>query len=428
MRKYNRLGVLHAYPSRWMVEALKLDAWELVLVGPGPAEQYLALGANDALVVDLGRSEEVLAKLERYHEMRPFDALLPVYEGATVLTAAASARLGLPCYPQSAAVASRNKLLAALSWDAQGVPVPRTLPLPIELPDAEVWALIAIQFGGDAVLKLADSMNSQGVVRVRNAAECSRALALLRTMLGAERQADATRDRNRFAYGRGAVKLIVQEYCDGEEVGIDLVVFEGRHSVLGVFQKARSSGPCFGETLSVWPTSLGAAAEEELGRVAAQAVTALGARTAAAHVEIRYTRDGPKVLEAGLRPGGAYTVRGSEILTGVNQYRWLAAALTGGALEAPATPHGAVLYGGVVYPHSGVLKRVLGEEVFQEVRGLLDLQVLNRPGDEVFALPRSAQPHYCYYLLSGADRAAVLQAHEKIQSRLQPVVETREAA
>ncbi len=411
MRTQNRLGVIHAYPSAWLIQALKLDGWQVVLVGDFARRDVLQ-GVDDVIQVSLTDDEQVISAVTAYHAAKPFDAILPVYEGATVLTATISERLGLPCYKAAAAHASRNKFLAATLWTLQGVPTPKTYPL-LEVDQA--WPVVQAHFGGDAVLKLCDSMNSQGVVRLRTEEDCRRHLATLQGMLTSE-SADASVDRNRFAYGRSPVPFILQEYCEGPEVGIDLVIDDDESHILGVFEKALNGGPCFAETLSVWPTSLGAEAESVLGQLAIDAVRALGVTTTIAHVEIRLTPQGPRVLEAGLRPGGAYTVMASEQLTGINAYRWLAASLTGEPKPRSGSTLTAMLYGGIPYASSGRLVGVDGMEIFKRIPGLIDLQILNKPGDVVHALPRSAQPHLCYYLISGADRDSVMHLHEEIQA------------
>ena len=60
---------------------------------------------------------------------------------------------------------------------------------------------------------------------------------------------------------------------------------------------------------------------EELGGLAIKGVKAMGFSEGVAHVEIRYSEDIPKILEAGLRPGGGYTAQLVERLTGNILYR-----------------------------------------------------------------------------------------------------------
>lgn len=416
MRKNNRVGVIHAYPSVWLINALRDAGWQVVLIGDFPETSPTSLGCEAVVVVPLWDEEVLMQKVEAFHQNAPFDVLLPVYEGSTVLTARLSERLGLPCYSAAAAIASRNKWIANQLWAQQDVLVPRTLPL-IEMDRA--WPLIERYFEGDAVLKLSDSMNSQGVVRVQNQAMCEQAIEQFAAMLQRSRSVAHALDRNRYAYGRSGVQILIQEYCHGPEFGVDVLIHHGHATALGVFGKADSNGPCFAETVSAWPTAQGPETEEAIKASAVRAALALGACVGCAHVEIRQTSKGPCVIEAGLRPGGAYTVRAVELLTGVCQYRWLASALVGEPLPNVQAPQGAALYGGVTYGKSGVLTGVQGVDVFEQLDGLVDVQMLNRVGDKVYALPSSAQPHFCYYLLHGQSRAQLLERHQRIQQCVQ---------
>lgn len=409
-----RLGIVHAYPTRYLLDSLATDGWRVVLIGSGAA-----LANHDCVEacvqVPLWDEAALLDAVQAFHRVRPFDALLPVYEGGVALTAALNERLGLPGLRPVSAHASRNKYLAYQLWSAAGVPAPRTIALPSPLHD---WPDVVACLGGRAVIKLVDSMNSQGVTRVTCEEEYLAAVTRLLAMTEQAPDLDSDVDRNRFAYGRGDLKLIAQEFCAGAEVGVDLLVDEHEARVLGVFQKEPAFGPCFAEHMSVWPTDLSCEQEAELGELAVRAVRALGVERGAAHVEIRYGESGPRVLEAGLRPGGAYTVMAVERMHGINVYRALAAQLLDEPLPPLRQPEGAMLYGGVVYPRTGRLEQVHGSDVFERVPGLMDVQILNHPGDRVFALPESAQPHYCYYLLHGDSRASVVAEHQRIQAAL----------
>jgi phosphoribosylamine-glycine ligase len=55
------------------------------------------------------------------------------------------------------------------------------------------------------------------------------------------------------------------------------------------------------------PSSLAPAAQQEIQALAAEGVSALGLKNAVSHVEFVYTKNGPRILEIGARPGGNRT-------------------------------------------------------------------------------------------------------------------------
>jgi len=411
-----RIGIIHAYPNAYLIKSLQKADCKIVLVVPKKPTLECS-GIEAVIEVPLYDASQVEEKIVGYHREKPFDALLPIYEGATAITAKLTEVLGLRGASVSAAEASRNKYLAYECWSKNGIPVPLTIP--IREPHSG-WKDIEAHIGYPAIVKLADSMNSQGVIKVTSRDSYLRAIERLVKMLQRPINLDLQIDRNRLAYGTSDIKIIAQEYCPGIEVGVDCIIANGNSQIFGVFEKAPATGPYFAESMSIAPTSLGKNEEENVSKIAVEAVLALNHdRISAAHVEIRYTEDGPKVLEAGLRPGGAYTVAAVEYLTGINTYVELLNVLLGNNLNAVKPNGKAVLYGGIVIPKSGVLKRARGLDVFNNLLELLDFQVLNQPGDRVYCLPESAQAHFAYYLVGGRSRDEVLEKHRLIQKSIQ---------
>jgi len=410
-----RIGIIHAYPNAYLIKSLQKADCKIVLVVP--KKPTLECSSIEAVIeVPLYDASQVEEKIVDYHREKPFDALLPIYEGATAITAKLTEVLGLRGASVSAAEASRNKYLAYECWSKNGIPVPLTIP--IREPHSG-WKDIEAHIGYPAIIKLADSMNSQGVIKVTSRDSYLREVERLVKMLQRPIDLDLQIDRNRLAYGTSDIKIIAQEYCPGIEVGVDCIIVNGNSQILGVFEKAPATGPYFAESMSIAPTSLGKDEEENVSKIAVDAVLALSDdQISAAHVEIRYTEDGPKVLEAALRPGGAYTVAAVEYLTGINTYVELLNVLLGNNLSVVRPSGKAALYGGIVISQSGVLKSVSGLEVFDNVPELLDFKVLNQLSDKVYCLPESAQPHFAYYLIGGCSRNEVIDKHLLIQDSI----------
>jgi len=409
-----RIAIIHSYPSNYLFDVLIKKGYKIVYFGPksNVVELSKIESAVEIPIHDFERSFELI---HHYHKKRPIDIILPIYEGATILTAQIAHALSLKGTTVEAAEASRNKYLAYQKWSKQDVPVPKTVPI---LDEATGWEEIQKHIGLPAVIKLTDSMNSQGVIKVDDRKSYSLALKQLNTLLSRPLHYNSALDRNRIAYGKSDVSFMAQSFCEGVEVGVDLITTKGKTLVTGIYEKAPSAGPYFIETMSVSPTSLGKKAEHELAEIATKAVAAIGHKLGVAHVEIRYANDGPKVLEAGLRPGGAYTVMAIEYLMGINTYTALADILSGGELPEAISNGRAALYGGIVYHKSGYIKSVNGLEFLTGLSGLLDVIYLNKVGDHVVTAPEAAQPHFAYYLLQDSSRENVLQSHAYIQEKV----------
>ncbi|WP_416398892.1 ATP-grasp domain-containing protein [Allohahella sp. A8] len=416
MSMQKRIGIIHAYPSLYLVNSLANAGYRVVLFGNG-RDFAVHEGVEAVIDVPLWDVEALDYAVRGFHAERPLDALLPVNEGTAVVTARLCEALGLRGLPVTAAIASRNKYLSYLLWEAQGVSVPPAFPV----HDADsACEILDSELDGKGVIKLVDSMNSQGVIAAHSRETCREGVLKLLQMTHQSLDVDLSIDRNRFAYGRSALKLMVQHFCTGVEVSVDVFLMpDGDDRVLAILEKAPSAGPYFAETASIWPTSLSAEKEAQVSTLAIRAARSLGLHEGPAHVEIRYDHETPTVLEAGLRPGGGYTVQLIERLRKSNVYVAQAQLALGEVIPPLYEPEKqALLFGGIIYRSSGVLSHVDGLDLFETIPELEQLVILNKVGDQVRAMPESAQPHYCYYLLSGSSREKLVEIHNRIQSEV----------
>jgi biotin carboxylase len=98
--------------------------------------------------------------------------------------------------------------------------------------------------------------------------------------------------------------VIIEEYMEGQEVSVEIIVYLGTAHVLAVTDKLTQGTPYFVEIGHSEQSQLG---EENVARIkdlATRAVKAIGLDNSPAHVEIMLTKDGPKMVELGARMGG----------------------------------------------------------------------------------------------------------------------------
>ncbi len=417
-----RVGIIHAYPSAYILDSLARLNAKVVLFCP-QISNFTHPNLEACIECPLDDWDILDKQITTYHATKHLDALLPIYEGAVEITAIIAKKIGVFGCNVLCAQSSRNKFLAWQKWHTNNLPTPKTIAISSSVNSLE---LVKQEIGFPAVLKLADSMNSQGVILVKNDDEFTSALNELNSLINRPTNFNLEVDRNRNAYARSAIKIIAQEFCEGAEVSVDILCNNGDYQVVGLFEKTLSKGPYFAETMSIHPTSLGTERDKEMGDLAIKALQALNFKSGVAHIEIRDAKNGPKLLEAGLRPGGAYTVMAIEHLYNINLYVMLLKIHLGLPLDEIKPSPSAMLYGGIVYQQSGVLKTIQGTEVFNNLHGLLDVKILNNPGDIVIAMPNSAQPHFCYYLLTAETSDKALEIDNHIKNSIQ--LEILEAA
>ena len=98
--------------------------------------------------------------------------------------------------------------------------------------------------------------------------------------------------------------VLIEEFMEGTEVSVEVIVADGVPHVLQVTDKLTSGAPNFYEIGHSQPTMLAGDVRQAVADLASEAVLAVGLVNSAAHVEIMVTQDGPKMIELGARMGG----------------------------------------------------------------------------------------------------------------------------
>ncbi len=99
-------------------------------------------------------------------------------------------------------------------------------------------------------------------------------------------------------------EVIVEEYLDGPEVSVEVMVVNGVVHILQITDKITTEAPHFVEMGHTQPTSLSEETQDKIRQVATNACLAIGIDKGPAHVEMKITKQGPKMIELGARMGG----------------------------------------------------------------------------------------------------------------------------
>jgi biotin carboxylase len=100
---------------------------------------------------------------------------------------------------------------------------------------------------------------------------------------------------------------MMEEYLDGPEVDVDLIMSEGVCQYCKVIDNGPTSEPFFAETWAALPSLMDPQKVSELETLAVDAVKALGFMNGVFHVELKYTSQGPRIIEVNARMGGGPT-------------------------------------------------------------------------------------------------------------------------
>ena len=112
--------------------------------------------------------------------------------------------------------------------------------------------------------------------------------------------------------------VLMEEYLDGPEVDVDVVMSNGECQYATVIDNGPTSEPYFGETWAALPSLLPLDHVAELRDLAIASVKGIGFTDGVYHVELKYTSRGPRLIEVNARMGGGPTRMIHKLVFGID--------------------------------------------------------------------------------------------------------------
>jgi biotin carboxylase len=362
--------------------------------------------------IDLRRYDTAVAAARSLHGACAIRAVVCYDDESAPVVARIAVDLDLPGHPVEAADAARDKVTMKQRFMAAGVPIARHT-LACDEDDAVRWAA---DVGYPVVIKPVRGSASQGVIRANDERELRRAYRRVRRIV---------RDYRLDTGSQSDAAQLVEEYLDGSEVSVELLVRDGKPHVLCVFEKPQAlHGPFFEETIYVTPARLPADQQREVEELAVRAVSALGLRQGFAHCEVRLSSTGTFVLETAARVIGGACSRVLGHALGEDIHRCIIRIALGDAFPIPRQQSVAV--GAMMLPvrGEGRLVKVGGMDRAAAIGAIQDVMICATPGETIVSFPE--QGCYVGFLTARAETSeavvkALTEAARRIDLELAPL-------
>ncbi|MBI5722087.1 MAG: ATP-grasp domain-containing protein [Burkholderiales bacterium] len=312
--------------------------WSERLVGEGVAARWLAATVTGDADVDARAVQGAL----RSANVQP-DGVLTFWEDSVPVAARVAAALGLPGNPIEAVDAARSKLRTRELSARLGLPTPRA----VRVRSLDELYAAAADIGFPAVVKPEFGALAVGCVRVDSFQALPAVYRRVRQAVNPE--ADAI-----FRAGND---LLLEEYLDGVEFDVDLVLEDGACVFSSVSQNWPTAEPSFQERGLHCPPDHRRRAVRALVAFAAEAAREFGFRTGVLHIEAKSTSGGPRIVEINARMGGGSIHQIVEAVWGVDLIEAAVRSSLGlpQALRPSRQPRCAVVDSLVYAPASGRL-------------------------------------------------------------------------
>ncbi|MFH1533552.1 MAG: ATP-grasp domain-containing protein [Nitrospirota bacterium] len=189
-----------------------------------------------------------------------------------------------------------------------------------------------------------------------------------------------------FKYNNG--NFLYEEYMDGMEVSLECFSQFGIPHVIGINEKQPIKPPYFIEYGDIAPARLDPKMEPEVVKLAESALIALGVQNSLAHIEIKITSTGPKIVEVASRMGG------DDIYINVKNV-WNTDMVDLGLKIASnihinhprKAPKDCVICRYFIPDHSGIITNIDGVKEAQKIKNVIQLVVPKNVGDSILVPP-----------------------------------------
>lgn len=217
-------------------------------------------------------------------------------------------------------------------------------------------------------------------------------------------------------------KVIIEEYLEGDEVSVELMVINGEPIVLQVTDKITSGPPFFVEMGHTQPSRLNKNAIAGIKDLAIRAVRAVGINQGPAHVEIMQTDKGPKMIELGARLGGdCITTHLVPLSTGINMVRATIQAACG---ELPDIQRKYERGAAIRYLQSstGRIERFENVQKAESLEGIVELKLTKEPGDNARII-KNSNDRIGFIIAEGKDADEAAERCEQARDLVKVVIE-----
>lgn len=184
--------------------------------------------------------------------------------------------------------------------------------------------------------------------------------------------------------------VIIEEYLDGPEFSVEIMVVEGVPHVLQITDKITTGSPFFVELAHSQPSEYPNEIQNDITKLACSAVIALGIHQGPAHVEIILTDKGPKMVELGARMGGDYiTTHLVPLSTGIDMVE---AVINIACSKKPNITKLFNKASAIMYFNSyeGHIKSISGTEDAKKVKGVREIKLLKMIGEYTGSIKSSS--------------------------------------
>jgi len=323
--------------------------------------------------------QETISAIVSFFRSNPnikIDGALTFWEDDVLLTAKITDKFGFIGIPYDVAKTARNKYLFRDFCKENGINAPQYSLVRNE----EDLDTIEKGFNFPIVLKPAYGSSSAYVVKVEDKDELKNVYHYIKSNLTNQIES-ALHDGH---------EILAEEYIDGDEVDIDILVQHGKIKYYCITDNYRTSEPFFVETGDSAPSSLPISRQDELFEMAEEALEKLGVQNGCIHFEAKSTKKGAVPIEVNLRMGGDQTYSYSKGVWNVDLIEnavKIAIGIYITKIKKTLQPKKYIIGQYFLSDHSGVISKLDIEDNLKNKKYVEELEIQKKIGDPILVPP-----------------------------------------
>jgi D-alanine-D-alanine ligase len=337
--------------------------------------------------------EEAISQVEEFIKSHPeikIDGVITFWEDDVLLTSKLVDRFNFTGIPYKVSKNIRNKRLFRKFCEAHGLPTPKYRRIS---SDTDINNVIK-NFTFPVVIKPAYGASSAFVVKADTPEELFASYRYVNTSISGSIESALV----------DGTEIFVEEYIDGDEVDIDILVQNGRIKFAAISDNTKTKEPFFIERDRFTPSHLPKKDQEELLSMADEVLEKLGVQNGCIHFEAKTTKSGPVPIEVNLRMGGDEIYSSIRLAWRVDLIENALKIAFGSyihKMEMTDSPSKHLIAKTLSTDYSGVVSQIEMNEDIKKVKAVEELEIYKKIGEVIFVPPEGYE--YMGWLMVSGD-------------------------
>ena len=334
---------------------------------------------NHWIIANTFNHDECIAKIEEFSSENPeikIEGALTFWEDDVLLTSKICDYFGFIGIPYDVARKVRDKYEFRNFCDQNGLPRPKYK----KIENQEDIQIIINTFKFPLVIKPSFGSSSAFVVKSETPEELIASYQYIMNSISKTVESALS----------DGMQIMVEEYIDGDEVDIDIIMQNGRMKFFGISDNTKTKEPFFIETDRFTPSNLPKKDQESLVVMADEVLEKLGIQNGCIHFEAKATKTGPVPIEVNVRMGGDEIYSSVKLAFGVDLIENAVKVAIGQHIDKInllESPKKHLIARTLNAEYSGIMSRFDMEEDIKKKKYLEEIALYKKVGDAVFVPP-----------------------------------------